>query len=89
MVLGAVSCWVIYYVIFYVQPAPVILLSLYLFLGVCMSIIPLCNELAIECVHPVGHGTINGILGAAMNVGQTIFGLIYYKLAVEIKDPPP
>merc|ERR1719220_1276214 len=54
--------------------------------GTNFALVPLCVELSVECLYPIGQGLINGCLLIASTVSQFVFGGVLFALATDITD---
>ena len=54
--------------------------------GISFAMVPLCVELSVECLYPIGQGLINGLLLIASTIAQFVCGGVLFALATEIND---
>ena len=63
-----------------------VLLFLMVLFGTSFAAVPLCIELSVECLYPIGQGLINGCLLIACEVAQFVCGGVLFALAREMTD---
>ena len=64
----------------------IFLMVSYLLFGAGIAVLPLASELSIECTYPKGQGLINGIFDIGTNLGQFIYGVLFYSIPREVTD---
>merc|ERR1719220_935377 len=63
-----------------------ILILLMASFGLSFPLVPLCLELAVECLYPLSQGLINGCLLIASNIVQFLGAATLFALATDISD---